>query len=56
LFIADLEIRLIGADSVELRSPLSADDTKSRFWHELGRLPGHRRDANPDTGELARGT
>ncbi|HEV8357638.1 MAG TPA: hypothetical protein VGQ17_12875 [Gemmatimonadales bacterium] len=56
LFIADLEIHLIGADSVELRSPASMADTESRFWHELGLLPGHTRNANPATGELADGT
>jgi hypothetical protein len=56
LFISDLEIHLIGADSIELRSPASMADTESRFWHELGSLPGHTRDANPATGELAHGT
>jgi hypothetical protein len=56
LYIADLEIHLIGADSIELRSPGSAADTESRFWHELCPLPGHTRDANPAAGELAHGT
>jgi hypothetical protein len=55
LAIADLEAHLIGADSVELRSPLGMAVTDSRFWRELGLLAGHTRNANPLTGELARG-
>lgn len=56
LFIADLEIHLVGSDSIEMRSPAAMADTESRFWHELGLLPGHTRDANPAAGELAHGT
>jgi hypothetical protein len=55
LFIADLEAHLIGADSVELRSPLGIAVTDSRFWRELGLLAGHTRNANPAAGELAHG-
>lgn len=56
LFIPDLEIHLIGADSIELRSPGSEAVTDSRFWKELGLLPGHTRDANSAAGELAHGS
>jgi len=56
LMIPDLEIHLIEADSIELRSPGSAAVTDSRFWKELGLLPGHTRDANAATGELAHGS
>ena len=56
LFIADLEIHLVGSDSIEMRSPAAMADTESRFWHELGLLPGHTRNADPAVGELAHGS
>lgn len=55
LGMGDLEAHLIGADSLEFRSPIGMAVTDSRFWHELGLLAGHTRNANPLTGELAHG-
>ena len=51
----DLRVHLIGADSIEIRSPL-AETTSERFWHEFTVFPGHTRLASESTGEVARGT
>jgi hypothetical protein len=51
----DLEIHLIGADSLQVRSPIGETATE-RFWRELALFAGHRRNASTGTGEVARGT
>ena len=52
---ADLRFHLIGRDSIEIRSPESAESPE-RFWHEFTLFAGNTRDADPATGVLARGS
>lgn len=54
-YFTSLEFHLIGGDSVEVRSPESANATE-RFWREFALWAGHARIANPAAGELARGS
>jgi hypothetical protein len=54
-YFPDLQIHLIGADSIEVRSPIGETATE-RFWREFAFFAGHRRNASPETGELARGS
>ena len=52
---ADLRFHLIGRDSIEIRSPESAESPE-RFWHEFTLFAGNTRDADPASGVLARGS
>ncbi|HWL39208.1 MAG TPA: hypothetical protein VNO75_03140 [Gemmatimonadaceae bacterium] len=52
---ADLRIDLIGRDSIEIRSPESANATE-RFWREFAVFAGNTRDPDLAAGVLARGT
>ncbi|HYC52552.1 MAG TPA: hypothetical protein VEB19_15675 [Gemmatimonadaceae bacterium] len=50
----DLQVAYIGTDSIEIRSPASADVTE-RFWKEFARFAGSRRNLDPAQGVYAEG-
>ena len=52
---ADLQIHIIGADSIEIRSP-GAETATERFWREFSVFPGRMQSADEVNQELARGT
>jgi hypothetical protein len=54
-YFRDLRFHLIGADSIEIRSPES-EGVPERFWREFALFAGNTRNADPLTGALAQGS
>jgi hypothetical protein len=54
-YFADLRVRLVGSDSIEIRSPLS-EASAERFWHEFSLFAGNTRRMVGDSEVLARGS